>query len=122
MPVKSSEERLYNYALKHDTEVIKKQSDVRRARMLSKQQEAQAELVAIEEKAKVVIGTFGVPTCTFPSYLNFVREAWKKSKHFSGETLNREVMIIEDKWVARELKREVLDELRRATLAIPNPA
>jgi hypothetical protein len=122
MSVRSSDDRLYNYALKHDTEVIKQQTDKRRDRMLAKQQFAQAELTAIEEKAKVVIGTHGVPTYTYPAYLNFVREAWKKSKKFSGETLNKEVMIIEDKWVARELKREVLDHLRKDTLAIPDPA
>jgi hypothetical protein len=122
MPVKSSDDRIYNYTLKHDTEVIKQQTDKRRARMLSKQLDAQVELTSLEEKAKVVIGTHGVPTFTYPAYLNFCREAWKKSKHFSGETLNKEVMIIEDKWVARELKREVLDHLRKDTLAIPDPA
>jgi hypothetical protein len=122
MSVRSSDDRLYNYNLKHDTDVIKQQTDKRRPRMLAKQQAAQAELASLEEKAKTVIGTFGVPTYTFPAYLNFVREAWKKSKRFSGESLNKEVMIIEDKWVARELKREVLDELRRSTLAIPDPA
>jgi replicative DNA helicase len=120
MPVKSSDDRLYNYALKHDTEVIKKQSDARRARMLSKQQEAQVELVAIEEKAKVVLGTHGVPTCTYPSYLNFVREAWKKARKFTGQTLAKEVIVIEDKWVSRELKRPVLEELRKSTLGIPD--
>jgi hypothetical protein len=122
MSVRSSDDRLYNYALKHDTEVIKQQTDKRHDRMLAKQQFAQAELTALEEKAKVVIGTHGVPTYTYPAYLNFVREAWKKSRKFSGETLNKEVMIIEDKWVARELKREVLDHLRKDTLAIPDPA
>ncbi len=122
MAVKSTDDRIYNYTLKHDTEVIKQQTDKRRARMLGKQEAAQAELFALEEKAKVVIGTHGVPTYTYPAYLNFCREAWKKSKHFSGETLNKEVMIIEDKWVARELRREVLDHLRKDTLAIPDPA
>ncbi|MBM3330995.1 hypothetical protein FJY68_03980 [candidate division WOR-3 bacterium] len=122
MSVRSSDDRLYNYTLKHDTEVIKKQTDKRRDRMLSKQHTAQVELANLEEQAKVVIGTHGVPTYTYPAYLNFCREVWKKSKRFSGETLNREVMIIEDKWVARELKREVLDHLRKDTLAIPDPA
>lgn len=120
MPVKSSDDRLYNYALKHDTEVIKKQTDVRRNRMLAKQQEAQAELVNIEERAKVILGSFGVPTCTYPSYLNFVREAWKKSRKFHDQTLAKEVIVIEDKWVSRELKRPVLEVLRKSTLGIPD--
>jgi L-amino acid N-acyltransferase YncA len=120
--VRSSDDRIYNYALKHDTEVIKQQTDKRRDRMLSKQHEAQVELANLETKAKVVIGEFGVPTYTYPAYLNFVRESWKKRKRFQGQTLSKEVMVIEDKWVARELKREVLDHLRKDTLAIPDPA
>jgi L-amino acid N-acyltransferase YncA len=120
MSVRSSDDRIYNYALKHDTEVIKQQTDKRRDRMLSKQHEAQVELANLEIKAKVVIGEFGVPTYTYPAYLNFVRESWKKRKRFQGQTLSKEVMVIEDKWVARELKREVLEQLRKDTLAIPD--
>ena len=120
MTVKSSDDRIYNYNLKHDSEVIKKQSDARRDRMLAKQQESQVELVAIEERAKVILGTFGVPTCTYPSYLNFDREAWKKAKKFHDQTLAKEVIVIEDKWVSRELKRPVLEELRKSTLGIPD--
>jgi hypothetical protein len=29
-------------------------------------------------------------------------------------------MVIEDKWVSRELKRPVLEELRKQTLGIPD--
>ncbi len=120
MGVKSSDDRTYNYGLKHDSEVIKKQSDQRRDRMLAKQQAAQAELVEIEERAKVILGKHGVPTYTYPAYLNFVRESWKKAKRFNDQTLAKEVMVIEDKWVSRELKRPVLEELRKQLLTIPD--
>jgi hypothetical protein len=120
MAVKSSDDRIYNYKLKHDSEVIKKQADQRRDRMLAKQETSQAELVNIEERAKVILGTFGVPTWTYPAYLNFVREAWKKSKKFHDQTLAKETIVIEDKWVSRELKRPVLEELRKQTLGIPD--
>jgi len=120
MGVKSSDDRLYNYKLKHDSEVIKKQSDQRRDRMLAKQQTAQAELVDVEERAKVILGTFGVPAHTYPAYLNFVRESWKKSKRFHDQTLAKEVIVVEDKWVSRELKRPVLEALRKETLGIPD--
>ena len=120
MAVKSSDDRLYNYKLKHDSEVIKKQNDQRRERMLAKQEASQAELVNIEERAKVILGACGVPTWTYPAYLNFVREAWKKSKKFHDQTLAKEVIVIEDKWVSRELKRPVLEELRKETLGIPD--
>jgi hypothetical protein len=129
MAVKSSDDRLYNYKLKHDSEVIKKQADQRRDRMLVKQEASQVELVNIEERAKVILGACGVPTWTYPAYLiwpwalrapHFVREAWKKSKKFHDQTLAKEVIVIEDKWVSRELKRPVLEELRKETLGIPD--
>jgi hypothetical protein len=44
MAAKSSDDRLYNYKLKHDSEVIKKQADQRRDRMLAKQETSQAAL------------------------------------------------------------------------------
>lgn len=122
MPVKSSDDRIYNYNLKHDTEVIKQQSDKRRDRMLKKQLDAQVELANLEDKAKVIIGGFGVPTITYPAYLNFCREGWKKCKRFQGQTLAKEIMVIEDKWVARELKREVLEALRTGVLITGNVA
>jgi hypothetical protein len=120
MGVKSSEDRIYSYELKHDSGITKKQADKRRERMLAKQEAAQAELVAIEERAKVILGKHGVPSWTYPSYLNFVREAWKKSKRFHDQTLAKEVIVIEDKWVSRELKRPVLEELRKEMLGIPD--
>jgi len=122
MSVRSSDDRLYNYTLKHDTEVIKQQTDKRRDRMLSKQHAAQVELANMEEQAKVIIGRYGAPTILYPAYLNFCREAWKKSKRFHGQTAAKEVMVIEDKWVARELKREVLEALRKELLTVEDVA
>jgi hypothetical protein len=92
MAVKSSDDRLYNYKLKHDSVVIKKQADQRRDRLRAKQETAQTELVNIEERTKVILGTFAVPTWTYPAYLNFVREAWKKSKKFHDQTLAKETI------------------------------
>ena len=121
MAVKSGVDRAYNYNLKYDTEVIKKQADARRERMVAKQTEAQEELSVLENKAKEVLGEAGVPTHTYIGYLNFCREVWKKKKRFSGETLRREAMVVENKWIARELKKTVLDALRLQVLTIPDP-
>jgi hypothetical protein len=48
MAVKSSDDRIYNNKLKHDSEVIKKQNDQRRDRMLAKQEASQVELANCE--------------------------------------------------------------------------
>jgi hypothetical protein len=120
MAVKSPNDRIYNCSPKHDTEVIKQQTDKRHDRMLAGQLAAHVELTELEERAKVILGKHGAPTHTYPAYVNLCREAWKKQKRFHDQTLAREVMVIEAKWVSRELKRPVLVELRKQTLGLPD--
>ncbi len=121
MPVKPSPERIYNYDLKYDTEVIKKLTDKRRERMLAKQTEAQVALAELEDRAKVILGAHGAPTYAYPAYLNFCRELWKKSRKFHDQTLAKEAIVIQEKWVARELKKEILVALRRDLFGIQDP-
>ncbi len=119
MGVKPGLERVYNYELKSDPEHIKVLIEKRRERMLARQTEQQEALVTLETKAKEVLGETGVPTYSYVAYLNFCREAWRKKGRFSGESLARETRAIMAKWIARELKEEVLVRLRRDVLTIP---
>jgi len=121
MPVKPPNERVFNYDVKFDPEVIKQQTEKRRAVMLAKQEAAQAELTALEDRVKVVLGSYGVPTTTYPSYLNFCRELWKKARKFHDQTLAKEALLIQQKWQARELKQNVLDGLRHDVFGIKDP-
>lgn len=121
MPVKSSPDRIYNYDLKYDTEVIKRQVDKRRERMLAKQTEAQVALAELEDRAKIVLGAQGAPTYAYPAYLNFCRELWKKSRKFHDQTLAKEAIVLQDKWTARELKKVILVTLRKELFGIQDP-
>ncbi|MEO0081459.1 MAG: hypothetical protein ABIL25_04090 [candidate division WOR-3 bacterium] len=121
MPVKPSPDRIYNYDLNYDTEVIKQRVDKRRERMLAKQTEAQAALAELEDRAKVVLGAQGAPTYAYPAYLNFCRELWKKSRKFHDQTLAKEAMVLQDKWTARELKKSILEVLRKEVFGIADP-
>jgi len=121
MPVKPPNERLENYDLKFDSEVIKQQTDKRRARMLAKQQEAQAELCSLETRCKELLGAMGVQPHLYIAYLNFCREVWKKTRQFTGRTLEQEAMVIQGKWEARELKPEVMDRLRHEVFTLKDP-
>jgi hypothetical protein len=121
MAVKSSVDRIYNYDLKLDTETIKKQSDKRRARMLEKQAAAQTELEVLETKAKTFLGILGAPTWTYPAYLNFCREVWKKAKSFNDETLFNEAVVIQAKWAARKLDEDILNRLRHEFFGLQDP-
>lgn len=122
MSVKPPNERLENYDLKFDSEVIKQQTDRRRARMLAKQQEAQTLLCALETRCKEVLGTMGVQPHLYIAYLNFCREVWKKTRRFTGRTLEQEAMVIQGKWEARELNPEVMDRLRHEVFTLKDPA
>lgn len=118
MSVKPSSERVENYDLKFNSEVIKQQIDRRRERMLAKQQEAQAAICAMETKCRELLGAMGVQTHLYIAYLNFCREVWKKARRFSGRTLEQEAMVIQGKWEARELKPEVMDRLRHEVFTL----
>jgi len=119
MGVKPGPDRIFNYKVKHDPEHIKQLHMLRRDQMLAKQTEKQEALVELETRAKEVLGTTGVPTYSYVAYLNFCREVWKKKNRFSGESLARETRAIMAKWIARELREDVLIKLRREVLTIP---
>ena len=121
MPVKPSPDRIYNYDLKYNTETIKQQLDKRRERMLAKQTEAQVALADLEDRAKVVLGAQGAPTYAYPAYLNYCRELWKKARKFHDQTLAKEAIVLQDKWTARELKKGILEVLRKEVFGIMDP-
>ncbi len=121
MTVKPGTDRVEKYDIKYDTAIIKQIVDKRRARMLAKFTEKQEALVAMELRAKEVLGECGVPTYTYVAYLNFCREVWKKTQRFSGESLLMEVQVILDKWKARKLEERVLNRLRKETFGLSAP-
>jgi hypothetical protein len=90
--------------------------------MVEKQAAAQVELETLETRAKTFLGTLGVPSWTYPAYLNFCREVWKKTRSFNDETLLNEAQVIQAKWVARKLDSAVLNRLRREFFGLAEPA
>lgn len=121
MTVQPGIERVQNYELKFDPEVIKQQTEKRRQRMVDKLGQQAEALVELETKAKEVLGQLGVPTFAYPAYLNFVREGWKKKGRFLGETLRREALVLLVKWQLRGLDEVVLVTLRDQVLTIGPP-
>jgi hypothetical protein len=51
MAAQSSDDRLCSYKLKHYSEVLKKQNDQRRHRMLAKLEASQTKLATVESRA-----------------------------------------------------------------------
>jgi len=81
----------------------------------------QALLYASELKARQCLNTANVPTMLYIFYLNFAREVYRLKKRFAGDSLEREVNVLLEKWVARTLDRTVLERIRYEVMTIGAP-
>ncbi len=80
-------------------------------------------LTAMESQVKQVCDSAGVPTITYPFYLDFGREMWKLSRQeFSGESLAEEAATLIAKWVARGLTQAVLESIRTGVFNVVAPS
>lgn len=81
-------------------------------------------LTTMELAVKQVCDTAGVPTISYPGYLGFGRELFKKQarQDFSGESLAQFAAVVMAKWAARGLTQAVLTSIRNDVFAIPAPA
>lgn len=123
MPVRSTVRRMKKFEAKYDPETIKQAIEKQRQSIIDQQIARQAELEEIENRTKLILGDFGIPTPLYPAYLNFAREIWKVRNKFSGESLKVEADIALYKWVRRQLREDVLVKLRNEifTLEPPKP-
>jgi len=80
-------------------------------------------ITAMETEVKQVLDTAGVTTIHYPFYLDFGRELFRLTvtRLISGESaaIAAELLIV--KWVARELTRSVLENIRTGVFNIPPP-
>ncbi|MGQ9708366.1 MAG: hypothetical protein ACUVUR_05770 [bacterium] len=82
----------------------------------------QALLIEMETKVKQVLDGANVPSITYPFYLDFGREVYARKRRLSGASLFREVGVLLEKWVLRDLKREVLERVRDEALSVAPPS
>lgn len=81
-----------------------------------------ASICAMETQVKQVLDTEGVPTITYPFYLNYGRELWAlQRRQISGTTLQLEALVLLNKWVARGLTQSVLEAVRLQAFNISAP-
>jgi hypothetical protein len=80
------------------------------------------EICATELAVKQVLDVAGVPTITYPFYLDFGRSMWSYiNRDFSGESLSVICAVHIAKWVARGLTQSVLQALRTQVYNIAAP-
>jgi len=118
---RSAMQRDKKYRRKFDIEHTAKQLSLAKDEMVAQYAQTQAELQQLEDKARVMLGENDVPTIFYPSYLNFARQVWRLHKNFTGGTMEVEVKVILDKWVARKLDKKILEQLRFELFAVKEP-
>lgn len=77
MTVRSTVRRMKKFEAKYDPETIKQAIEKQWDSIIDQQIARQAELEEIENRTKLILGDFGIPTPLYPAFLNFAREIWK---------------------------------------------
>jgi hypothetical protein len=120
--VKSAGRRIHSYNLKTDPKHIAEINEKQRLLVEVHHAEAQIALSELETMAKQELATTGVFGHEYVSYLNFVRECWKKKCKYAGESLKVEVAVVLLKWKTRKLDENILARLRKNVLTIDAPS
>ena len=114
--------RLNNWNEKYNLERVNAILTEKRPTMLQNMGAVVQLLTAMESQVKQVCDGAGVPTITYPFYLDFGRELWKLSrKEISGESLALEAATLIAKWVARGLTQSVLQAIRTDVFNVAAP-
>ncbi|MEO0102885.1 MAG: hypothetical protein ABIK81_04200 [candidate division WOR-3 bacterium] len=112
MAVRNALRRKEKYEVKVDPEVVKQRFSGQKDNMVEQVAEIFPNLVALEEAAKTVLDSEGVPITLYPMYLSYAREVWRLVNNFGGDVLYNEIRIAENKWIARALSAAVLERIR----------
>ena len=114
--------RIAKWNVKFNTERIKATLDEMLPTMKQNVAAVTPMITAMELQVKQVLDGKGVPTITYPFYLNFGRELWALSrKEISGESLSDEAATLIAKWVARGLQEPVLQAVRTDVFNVAAP-
>lgn len=107
-------ERARRWREKYDTERVKQTLDAQRDDMAARYESAMAEVVAMEDRVRLVLNQAGVPTAAFVPYLNYGRQLYKLSRQrgISGESLAMEAQVLLVKWRDRGCRTELLAQIR----------
>jgi hypothetical protein len=114
--------RSAKYENKIDADVAKARITALKPMMVDQQTVQQANMQQIEEKAKTVLESYGVPSIWIPIYLSFAKALNKKAGNFTQATLDAEAQYVYDKFKARGLNANVLVDVAKTvgvTIATP---
>jgi len=105
------DKRVNNYDLSVIPDNIRAKIEARKEQMVSGQQEAQSELVAIETAVREKLDDHGVLANFRVPYLNFARALYRAKGHNSGVALQKIASAEKAKFTAYGLDPSILDEI-----------
>ena len=115
--------RLSRWQKKYTAQRTKDTIDLIHDEMAERYAAATVQLTAMENEVRTVLNGAGVHTTHYIPYLNYARQLFKLSRkrEISGDSLAIEAKVLLDKWVARDLKPEVLATIRTQVFDIGEP-
>lgn len=115
--------RVERWAKKYTPQRTKDTLDLIHEDMARRYEAATADLAAMEIKVRTVLNESGVHTTHYIPYLNYGRQLFKLSRkrNIAGNSMAIEAKVLLDKWVARDLKPEVLAAIRFQVFDIGEP-
>jgi hypothetical protein len=120
--VRNALRRIQKWDKKLAGDVLSKRVEELKPMMFSQIEAEFPTIVQVETKVKTVLGETGIPSWQNPPYLNFSREVYKFTKHFSGNQLRKMADAAMVKWVFLDLDQAILEEIRDTIFTLTAPA
>jgi hypothetical protein len=121
MPRSNGVERLANYAAGINPDRIREDIEKRKGSMVTKQGEAIAALVQIEQLAsEVLMSEDTVTTLQYLWYLDFARQVYGLKRRFqAGKPMENEAKYVALHWQARGCDLRVLNRILAEVFSLP---
>lgn len=115
--------RVQRWMKKYSAQRTKDTIDLIHEDMAQRYAAATADLAAMETKVRTVLNQSGVHTTHYIPYLNYARQLYKLSRkrNIAGNSFAIEAKVLLDKWVARDLRADVLATIRSEVFDIGEP-
>jgi len=119
--VRDSEKRRRKFEAKVDPDTLKRQTAALKPMMVEGQAQYFSEIAIIETEVKSLVEAEGVTTLQVKDYLNYAREMYRLSKHFTGLSLRVEAQLKVNKWSDRGLDGGLLVKIANLFGVDPTP-
>ena len=116
MPYRDFSERVTNYDLSVNPEIVKMKFEAKKAQMVQQMQKAHAQLTEMEKTVRSILDDEGISGVMRVPYLNFARALFRAKGHQGGLALRKTATAWKAKAVAEGLDPAILDKIIKAVI------